>query len=307
MICLNYYKKTQSKFSKLKKNGLHYQILYTYFAYKTTYTLLFDAMTICCVSRVDSDWRVSKYNASVPNLSKVSCQQNYNAVGFILYTNSSDGIKYALVKRRVSYGLHKVLMAKSNDSDFYAEISDNERVLLLDICNKVGDYEETFKRLWRDAWWGKDAVCERFIQQSFSRFMNKRFDIKERLTKITSIFPNGVWGFPKGRNDKQQNEILCALREVREETGIRSAWLSIQPFEPLFENYKRWTYKYFVAKVDDKYAISSLIKSNYTIDTEVSEVVWLTYEDAVQLIPCDMLEKKYILTTLHNKLMQNSI
>jgi 8-oxo-dGTP pyrophosphatase MutT (NUDIX family) len=156
--------------------------------------------------------------------------------------------------------------------------------------------------LWQNAFWGDEAVCERLIQRSFECFMSKSSSIRERILSTATIFPDGVWGFPKGKNDKHQNEVMCALREVREETGLSSASVTVQPFDAMIEKFKQWKYKYFIAKVDSSNAINRSMPKVHAIGSEVSEVVWLSFEEAQRLIPAVMEEKKILLSSLHSKL-----
>ncbi len=244
------------------------------------------------------DWRAPRLTLGTP----VS-QLTYSAIGMILYSEGKEGIKYALVRRRASYGLHRILAANIGDRTCFKEISNAERAALLEICEMQEGYEETFRTLWQDAWWGDKAVDESFIKRSFARFMEMRSVIGNCILTTPSIFPNGVWGFPKGKNDKNQNEVMCALREVREETGLASSHVSIQPFDTVIETYKMWNYKYFTAKVDSKNAVDRFMPKDHNVDTEVSHVVWLPFEEAIRLIPEDMEEKKNLLTSLNSKLI----
>lgn len=257
-------------------------------------------------SRADvSDWRALKNPVRVSSVSASPCA-HYDAIGMILYSVSEYGVRYALVKRRASYGLHKVLVANFHDKVCFTEISNEEKLALIDVCDMQGDYEETYKRLWQDAYWGKEAVCERMIQMSLERFLRKRTMIRDCILHTPSVFPDGVWGFPKGKNDKHQNEVMCAFREVREETGLSSASVTIQLVNPVVEVFKQWRYKYFIAEVDCYAAVNRSMPKDHTIDSEVSEVVWFSFNKAYNLIPAVMEEKKNLLSSLHAKLTQTS-
>ena len=230
----------------------------------------------------------------------------YSSIGMILYTETEKGIKYALVKRRISYGLHQVLTVNISTNMYVEEVSNEEKKSLLEVCELKGDFEATYRKLWQDAWWGAEATNESLIKRSMARFLNMRSVIRERLLKVDSIFPNGVWGFPKGKNDKHQNEVMCALREVREETGLSSACVQIQPFDAVVEEFKHWTYKYFIAKVPCKEAVNRDMTKHTSEGTDISEVVWLTFEDALNLIPPVMEEKRKLLISLNAKLCKGS-
>lgn len=56
----------------------------------------------------------------------------------------------------------------------------------------------------------------RFVDDAGGILLNKQTgDIA--LIKM----PHGVWGFPKGKIDKNENPLEAAKREIREETGVR--------------------------------------------------------------------------------------
>ena len=81
------------------------------------------------------------------------------------------------------------------------------------------------------------------------------YTVVDGIRKYVLIMePNGSYGFPKGHRRRNETEIDCALREIKEETGI---------VPTILPNYKR-TIKYnvfgksikevtyFVARYDDQ-------------------------------------------------------
>ena len=111
------------------------------------------------------------------------------------------------------------------------------------------------------------------------------------------------WGFPKGRHNNQEKDLLCALREFEEETGyVRSTINIIQnlvPFEEIFtgSNYKSYKHKYYVAFMEN----SDEIQMTYQ-NTEVSKLDWIPYTKALELIRPYNLEKKEVLTRVETML-----
>ena len=113
------------------------------------------------------------------------------------------------------------------------------------------------------------------------------------------------WGFPKGRRNYQEKDLECAIREWTEETGYRRENIvlinNILPYEEIFtgSNYKSYKHKYYIATIDntDNYE-PSFQKS------EVSQLSWKTFDEAIKLIRPYNLEKVNILTRLNNVLQQ---
>jgi 8-oxo-dGTP pyrophosphatase MutT (NUDIX family) len=249
-----------------------------------------------------SHWK--KLNASASYRSSahtIKNKKNFDSVGMVLCTIDGHNTKYALVKRRSTYGLWSILRVHFYDTACFSETCNVEREDLLKICNLEYGYEAIYRKLWDMAIFGHDATCESTIKQSLQKFINNRNYIKERLMDTPSIFPNGVWGFPKGKYEGKESDIACALREVKEETCISIADVSLLPLDVQMENYKLWTYKYYIGTVNAEKAHNIIMEKSKI--SETSEVVWLPFEEALKLIPDVMIDKKSILKNVHHQIL----
>jgi len=100
------------------------------------------------------------------------------------------------------------------------------------------------------------------------------------------------WGFPKGRRNYQEKNINCALREFEEETGYPSTSLNIMqnimPLEEVFtgSNYKSYKHCYYTAHMDSDVPTVGIQK------TEVSDMKWVDFNHAIQMIREYNIEKK---------------
>ena len=105
------------------------------------------------------------------------------------------------------------------------------------------------------------------------------------------------WGFPKGRRNNQETDITCGLREWEEETGYCSKNISIiknlLPFEEIFmgSNFKTYKHKYFLAYINEN---KIPLEKEYQ-KSEVSDMKWMTLDEAQNSIRHYNLEKKDIL------------
>jgi bis(5'-nucleosidyl)-tetraphosphatase len=105
-------------------------------------------------------------------------------------------------------------------------------------------------------------------------------------------YPSGHWDFPKGHVEAGETDLQAALREVQEETGIRT--VEVHPgFLHTFEYYykregttMRKSVSYFVGRVTAK---------EVQVSHEHRGFVWLPYEKAIERITYrnakDLLEK----------------
>jgi 8-oxo-dGTP pyrophosphatase MutT (NUDIX family) len=98
-----------------------------------------------------------------------------------------------------------------------------------------------------------------------------------------------IWSFPKGHYEKSdKTSLACALRELKEETGI-----SLKQEYISFKKYK--AAEYFIFEVPEEYRL-------FPKDThEIDEARWFTYEEICQLnknidvsLFCQTIQKKIL-------------
>ena len=134
------------------------------------------------------------------------------------------------------------------------------------------------------------------ILESYS--LNSLIDLCDKYYKETE------WGFPKGRRNYQEKDIMCGLREFEEETGYKKNDIviinNIVPFEEIFSgsNYKSYKHKYFLG----------IITNNCQPDNdfqiyEINEIKWVQINNVNNFIRDYNYEKKFIINDL-NKLLE---
>lgn len=128
-----------------------------------------------------------------------------------------------------------------------------------------------------------------------------RDDIKFLLVKHKA----GHWGFPKGHPKDGENEVDCASRELREETGINS--FNLKSEIKFIENYTYEqngeycdkTVNYFLGFIDGDF------KQQKEFAEEIPEIALLDYEQARIALTHD--EAKKILDDAYAILQQNKL
>lgn len=220
------------------------------------------------------------------------------SVGMIVFSQSWKGeTRYGLVKRKSGYGMKTILTLCFSDATCFTEVSNVERKALLYVCSMKEHWEHIFTKLWENSYWKSDTTSIHF-KKCMEKFIQNRHIIKKMIEETTSLFPDGIWGFPKGHPERHETDIQCALREVKEETMVDKVTITTLPMQ--HETYKEWIYRYFVGAVELTQARNMLLENN----PEISEVVWCTFEEAMMLIPADAVEKKMILTNVHKLITQ---
>ena len=233
------------------------------------------------------------------------CKQPITSVGIIVFRiNSSGKREYLLIRRKDSIGYVEFMRGKYN---IYSKIYLRNIIAEMTMEEKQRIMTNDFDTLWKNMWGddintqyrGEEKISrEKFESLKYGIDVNDNdYSLESLINESKSQWLETEWGFPKGRHNNQEKDLLCALREFEEETGYSRLSINIVqnlvPFEEIFtgSNYKSYKHKYYVAfmeKPDEN-------QTTYQ-DTEVSKMDWKSYEEAMQLIRSYNLEKKEVLT-----------
>lgn len=89
------------------------------------------------------------------------------------------------------------------------------------------------------------------------------------------------WGFPKGNRNQDESEIECALRELKEETGVSNITLTNHKFvEIRYECDKQFLCEYYVAYLPDDFTIDSVRKQAH----EISDIGLFTIDECLKKV-----------------------
>lgn len=125
--------------------------------------------------------------------------------------------------------------------------------------------------------------------------------LPELIQQSKTAWTSQEWGFPKGRRNNNESDVASALREYEEETGYDRRGIrllrNILPYEEIFtgSNFKSYKHKYFVGFSDE-------VAAHHFQESEVSAVELLTYEEAMTKIRPYNVERKRVLTQVHDLL-----
>lgn len=104
--------------------------------------------------------------------------------------------------------------------------------------------------------------------------------VKNEKGELLMIFRRGKWDLPKGKLDDEESIEDCALREVKEETGLKNidkGDLIDVTFHDYFDN---WIKKY-VVKETHWYAMKALSNQQFVPQTEedIVEIKWVNQNE----------------------------
>lgn len=158
----------------------------------------------------------------------------------------------------------------------------------------------SFADLWRSVWGDTSKNHKSDYEQSEKKFEALKPHLAALTAKYKTSWTEPEWGFPKGRRNPHETDIACALREFHEETGLRRENLDIlQNTETIEENFMgsnriHYCHKYYIAHCD---VSGDLVvnKDNPHMAREISDIQWLTLDQALAKIRPDNVEKREIL------------
>ena len=142
------------------------------------------------------------------------------------------------------------------------------------------------------------------LKNGYSNILES-YSLKSLIELCDKTYQETEWGFPKGRRNYQEKDIMCGLREFEEETGYKKNSIviinNIVPFEEIFSgsNYKSYKHKYFLGIITNNCEPDN----NFQI-YEINEIKWVPINEVNNYIRDYNYEKKIIINDL-NKLLKS--
>lgn len=238
-----------------------------------------------------------------------NCKMPTTSIGIIVFRKINNIIEYLLIKRKSTIGFVEFIRGK---------YSLYNREYIISLFNEMTQDEiekvknEKFENLWAYLWGENVGIQyrseERLARDKFNSLKNginngkDKYSLNTILEEISSDWEEAEWGFPKGRRNNQEKDLLCALREFEEETGYNKDMLNIIqnifPIDEVFtgSNYKSYKHRYFIAYMNSENNNDELLFEK----NEVSEVQWKSYEECMMLFRPYNEERRNILKRVHN-------
>lgn len=246
------------------------------------------------------------------------CKHPITSVGLIVYKTSAidkTDLKYLMICRKDTIGYIEFIRGKyslNNKSyiiNIISEMTNAEKMRILNI---------DFNVLWKELW-GENVNHHYNEEQHNSKekfdslkngvsYGSEDYNLKKLIDESNTIWEEAEWGFPKGRHNNNEKDLMCALREFEEETGYSRYSLKIvqnlMPFEEIFtgSNYKSYKHKYYIAHIVTDNTDESA-STNFQ-NSEVSKIQWKGYDEGIESIRPYNLEKKNVLFRVNKLLLQ---
>lgn len=239
-----------------------------------------------------------------------NCKLPIISIGIVSFRKTEKGLQYLLICRKDSLGFIEFLRGKyplynkEYILNLINEMTVSEKAMLL---------KENFLDLWKYLWGDFIGVqykneerhaYEKFtqIKRGIQMYDEGNYDLESLIKESITSWTTPEWGFPKGRRNYQETDIKCGFREFNEETGYDKDQLdlvtNVSPFEEIFmgSNFKTYKHKYYIAKYNGPHEANNFQKS------EVSDMKWMCYEDAVPYIRPYNIEKLRMFSDINKTL-----
>lgn len=220
-------------------------------------------------------------------------------------------IQYLLIQRRDSLGYIDIMRGKYRPDDV-KYISQQVHGMTREEQQQL--IHESFDTLWEKLWGPPAEGSNPYRHEkevSRAKLIALRSgspSLAEIVATVDSYWPTPEWGFPKGRREPHESEYICALREMKEETGLtESDIMPIKNLDTIKETFYgsnniQYCHKYFIMHVNNmKEPVFDPTNSHMV--QEIGNIRWCSFDDALNLIRADNPEKREALIKV-NKLLQ---
>ena len=216
-------------------------------------------------------------------LQRVKIKKTWKPAGQTEYPK----IKFLMVQRKDTIGYIDALRGKYETLDdlknLIAETLQEERDRIRDC---------SFKELWNDLWLNHTASCyKRDYKKACEKFTLMRPEMIKLMETTPVLFEFKEWSFPKGRRDLKEQNIECAQREFREESGYSKKHYKFIKDYPIIKeqftgtNNVNYKHIYYLVKMNDIGVPPPRVNPDDLIQqSEISNVAWLTEKECKALI-----------------------
>tara|TARA_Y100001937_G_scaffold112836_1_gene160877 strand:+ start:149 stop:946 length:798 start_codon:yes stop_codon:yes gene_type:complete len=243
------------------------------------------------------------------------CKHPITSIGAIAYRKNGTNIEFLMIRRKDTLGFVDFMRGKYplHNKLYLMNIIDE-----MTIHEKQSLLEKDFGELWIGLWGDKIGIQYRTEERTSREKLEQlksgivcgscEYSLASLIAESKTNWTEPEWGYPKGRRNYKENDLVCALREFEEETGYSKKHLQVignlMPFEEVFtgSNYKSYKHRYYVGRIPCDVEPEGPFQT-----TEVSLVEWKTYDQAIEALRPYNLEKKDVIWRVNEVLRNYSL
>lgn len=213
-----------------------------------------------------------------------------------------NNIQFLCIQRRNSYAYQEFINGKYNDDvyriyELLNGMTNHERNVVL----KADNFQELIKLAWV-----KNPKIRKGSMEKFNKFINGNNEVSRyHFTDSNSYLsnfdnnPRTPIEFPKGIINKKELPFKCALRELREETGIKKSDymkpLNIQFDETMIGTDKNYYHnKYFMLHLLKDPLNTEKKEKFIKQNNEVINIEWYSYQELKKIFSGSITKKNIL-------------
>jgi 8-oxo-dGTP pyrophosphatase MutT (NUDIX family) len=214
--------------------------------------------------------------------------------------NENSNIKFLMIQRKNSLGYLEFIRGRYDETNnqninyIFEQMTQNE---IQDILTKDFDF------LWNDLWDVNNIKNKNHYKEymtSRQKFYELKLNKSEIINNLKPKYLYNEWGFPKGRRELYESDIICAIREFEEETNIKENMYNLlESCSKIKENLVgtngvNYLHNYFLAILNtDK--INNIDSNN----REIGNIKVMTYNECIENIRPYHINKLKIINILY--------
>ena len=236
-----------------------------------------------------------------------NCVLPVRSYGIIAYRVTKEKkIEYLIIQRKDTIGKTDFMRGKykikgiinyNKLKSLIEEMTDEEKNDILNTPKEV---------IWDNMWLDHNSgIFKNEKHKAMSMF--KEIDYKRLIKEsIPSRYTENEWGFPKGRKNLSESYIDCAIREFKEETGLKNRDFLINENKKFTEEFiasdgLTYIHIYYLAKVNSFINIEAVHK-NLIFRQEVKKIGFYEYKTAYKMFRDYDTKKKNVLMQVNDYL-----
>lgn len=226
---------------------------------------------------------------------------------FSMYSNLID---FLMIQRKHTLGYIEFIRGRYNIDNIdgivylFQQMTPHEIELIA---------KNDFDKLWKD-FWGNSPPTHQYAYNEHEKSKEKFNILKNEEDELSlSFYVNNVrsawaqseWGFPKGRRNKQEENLTCAKREFEEESDYKDTdYIILDNINPIVEDFigtngVKYRHIYYLALNNKDINTIKINHNNEHQHNEVGDIKFFNYEEGIKIIRPYHTAKKKVLTMVY--------
>ena len=237
---------------------------------------------------------------NIYNILKTTNNINNKKLFYNILNDVKKNLMFLFVRKKNSIEYIEFIKGKYNIYNEYSYVKLLSYITLEELkVLKNNDFIDIWNNLWNINENNKIFNIKYENEYINSKDKFEKID-KSIYEKIKIIYNEPEWGFPKGKKNKYESNLDCAIREFNEETGVNKIIIlnNILPINEIFYGTNNIKYKhiYYISLYNDD---SNIIDKTYLNNCdEISDIEWYNYENSNIIIRSYHIKKKIIIMNI---------